>query len=162
MITEDTAKLIKQAEGKAFAVPTLAVMEQGLLHGKELGMSDESIAKMREVHHLAYASVEYLYRNGARLGMGTDLFGETYHPMQNMEFAYRADIIKPIDLLRSATSINAEIMKKTGQVGCIQPGAYADLLVIESNPLENIHVMTKPDESFSMIMKGGQMVRNRL
>jgi imidazolonepropionase-like amidohydrolase len=162
MITEDTAKLIKQAEGKAFAVPTLAVMEQGLLHGKELGMSDESIAKMREVHHLAYASVEYLYRNGARLGMGTDLFGETYHPMQNMEFAYRADIIKPIDLLRSATSINAEIMKKTGQVGCIQPGAYADLLVLEENPLQNIHAMTKPDESFSMIMKGGQMVRNRL
>lgn len=162
MITEETAKLIKQAEGKAYAVPTLAVMEQGLRHGKEVGMSDESIAKMREVHEMAYASLEYLYRQGARLGMGTDLFGEKYHDMQNREFEFRSDVVKPIDLLRSATSINAEIMKKSGLVGCIQPDAYADLLVVENNPLEDIHVMTRPDESFAMIMKGGEFIRNRL
>jgi imidazolonepropionase-like amidohydrolase len=162
MITEETAALIKQAEGKAFAVPTLAVMEQGLIHGKELGMSDEGIAKMREVHGKAYTSLEYLYRQGARMGMGTDLFGEKYHDMQNREFEFRSDIVKPIDLLRSATSINAEIMKKTGLVGCIQPDAYADLLVVESNPLDDIHVMTRPDENFAVIMKGGEFVRNRL
>lgn len=162
MITEETAKLIKQAEGKAYAVPTLAVMEQGLVHGKELGMSDESIAKMREVHGKAYASLEYLYRQGARLGMGTDLFGEKYHDMQNREFEFRSDIVKPIDLLRSATSINAEIMKKDGQVGCLKPGALADLLVLENNPLDDIHVMTRPDENFAVIMKGGEFVRNRL
>jgi hypothetical protein len=41
----------------------------------------------REVKTMAYQSIEYLYCNGARLGMGTDLFGERYHPMQNRETA---------------------------------------------------------------------------
>ena len=45
MITEETAGLIKQAEGRAYAVPTLAVLEQILQHGKELGMYEESMAK---------------------------------------------------------------------------------------------------------------------
>ncbi|NIB45077.1 amidohydrolase family protein [Pseudomaricurvus alkylphenolicus] len=79
--------------------------------------------------------------------------------VQNREFEFRADIVKPIDQLRSATSINAEIMKKDGMVGCIAPGAFADIIAIDKNPLEDIHVMTKPDENFSMIMKGGEFVR---
>jgi len=68
---------------------------------------------------------------------------------------------KPFDQLRSATSINAEIMKKSGKVGCITAGAYADIIAIDKNPLKDIHVMTRPDENFSMIMKGGEFVRNR-
>jgi imidazolonepropionase-like amidohydrolase len=159
MISEDTAKRIVEAEGNAYAVPTLAVLEQILQHGAELGMYEDSLAKAREVKTMAYQSVEYLYRNGARLGMGTDLFGERYHPMQNREFEFRSDIVKPIDQLRSATSINAEIMQKSGEVGCIAPGAYADLIAVEGNPLDNIHLMAKPDENFCMIMKGGEFVR---
>jgi len=162
MITEETARLIKQSEGKAYAVPTLAVLEQLVQHGKDLGMFEESLGKAREIHELAYASVEYLYRNGARMGLGTDLFEERYHPMQNREFEFRADIVKPLDLLRSATSINAEIMQKSGEVGCIKPGAYADLIVIEDNPLDDIYLMANPNKNFSMIMKGGALVRNRL
>jgi imidazolonepropionase-like amidohydrolase len=162
MITEDTAKLIKQAEGKAYAVPTLAVLEQIVQHGAELGMFEESLEKAREVHAAAYQSLEYLYRHGARMGMGTDLFEERFHPMQNREFEFRADIVKPIDQLRSATSINAEIIQKTGQVGTLAAGAYADIIAIDANPLDDIHVMTRPEETFSMIMKGGEFVRNRV
>ena len=96
------------------------------------------------------------------MGMGTDLFEERYHPMQNREFEFRADIVKPIDQLRCATSINAEIMQKSGVVGCIAPGAYADIIAVDSNPLDDIHVMTRPDEQFSMIMKGGEFIRRRM
>lgn len=162
MITEETAQMIKAAEGDAYAVPTLAVLEQILQHGEELGMYPESLAKAREVHAAAYQSLEYLYRAGARVGMGTDLFGERFHPMQSREFEFRADIVKPVDLLRSATSINAEIMQKEGELGCIAEGAYADMIAIEGNPLKDIHLMTRPDENFSMIMKGGEFVRRNL
>jgi len=162
MITEDTAKLIAQADGQAYAVPTLAVLEQITQHGAELGMKPVSLAKASEVRERAYSSLEYLYRNGARLGMGTDLFEERYHPMQSREFEFRADIVKPIDLLRSATSINAEIMKKSGELGCLAVGAHADLIAIEGNPLDDIHIMTKPEQNFSVIMKGGEFIRQRL
>jgi imidazolonepropionase-like amidohydrolase len=106
--------------------------------------------------------MEYLERAGARVGMGTDLFEERFHPMQSQEFSFRADIFRPVDLLRSATSVNAEIMQKTGVVGTLEPGAYADIIAIERNPLRDIHVMAEPDRNFPMIMKGGEFVRNRL
>jgi imidazolonepropionase-like amidohydrolase len=162
IITEETAKLIAAADGKTFAVPTIAVQEQIMRHGPELGLFGESLEKIKVAHAAAYRSMEYLHRAGARLGMGTDLFEERFHPMQNQEFSFRADIFKPIDLLRSATSVNAEIMQKSGQVGSIEPGAYADVIAIDANPLQDIHVMARPDQHFSMIMKGGEYVRNRL
>ena len=91
-----------------------------------------------------------------------DLFEERFHPMQNEEFSFRADIFKPIDLLRSATSVNAEIIQKKGLVGSIESGAFADIIAIDKDPTRDIHVMAKPDQHFAMIMKGGEFVRNRL
>jgi len=162
MISEETARLIAAADGEAFAVPTLAVLEQIQRHGPELGMSGDSLAKAREVRDMAYNSLEYLYRHGARMGMGTDLFEARFHPMQNEEFEFRSDIVKPIDQLRSATSINAEIMQKSGLVGCLRPGAHADIIAIDGNPLKDISLMARPDEAFAMIMKAGDFVRHNL
>src|SRR3546814_13302214 len=94
--------------------------------------------------------------------MGTDLFEERFAHMQNQEFSFRADIVKPIDLLRSATSINAEIMQKVGQLGCVAPGAYADLLVDNGNPLHDIHLMSAPERKFDMTMKGGEGIKHEV
>lgn len=162
MISEETAQLIAAADGKTHAVPTIAVMEQIMRHGPELGLFGESLEKARIAHAAAYQSMEYLQRAGARVGMGTDLFEERFHPMQSQEFSFRSEIFKPIELLRSATSINADIMQKRGVVGSLVPGAYADFIAIDKNPLRDIHVMSRPDENFAMIMKGGDFVRNRL
>ncbi|NGY03292.1 metal-dependent hydrolase family protein [Solimonas terrae] len=162
LITEDTARLIAAADGRTYAVPTIAVLEQVMRHGPELGLFGESLEKLGIAHAGAYRSLEYLQRAGARVGMGTDLFEERFHPMQSLEFSFRSEIFKPIELLRSATSINAEIMQKSGVVGSIAPGAYADLIAVDRNPLRDIHVMARPDEHFSMIMKGGDFVRNRI
>lgn len=158
----ETAQLIAAADGTTYAVPTFAVMEQTLQYGDQLGLSAESLAKVREVSDEACQSLEYLYRSGARVGMGTDLFEERFHARQNREFEFRAGIVPPIDLLRSATSINAEIMQKTGQLGCIAPGALADMIVVDGNPLEDIGLMASPDTAFPVIIKGGVFVRNRL
>ena len=162
IITEDTAKLIAAADGKAFAVPTIAVIEQVMRHGPELGLFGESLEKIKIAHAAAYQTLEYLKRAGARVGMGTDLFEERFHPMQSQEFSFRSEIFEPIDLLRSATSVNAEIMQKSGVVGTLEAGAYADIIAIDRNPLKDIHVMANPDQNFSMIMKGGDFVRHRL
>jgi imidazolonepropionase-like amidohydrolase len=162
IITEETARLIAAADGRTYAVPTMAVQEQIMRHGPELGLYGDGLEKMKVVHSQSYKSLEYLQRAGARVGMGTDLFEERFHPMQNQEFSFRSEIFKPIDLLRSATSINAEIMQKSGVVGTLEPGAFADVIAIDKDPTRDIHVMAKPDEHFAMIMKSGEFVRNRL
>lgn len=162
IITEETAQLIAKADGRTFAVPTIAIQEQIMKHGPSLGLYGESLEKIKVAHAAAYRSMEFLKRAGARVGMGTDLFGEEFHPMQNQEFSFRSDIFSPLEQLRTATSVNAEIMQKSGLLGCLAPGAYADLIAIDRNPLQDIHVMAQPDTHFAAIMKGGEFVRNRL
>jgi imidazolonepropionase-like amidohydrolase len=68
------------------------------------------------------------------------------------------------------TSDNAELLKlsgklhpyQEGELGVIQEGAYADLLLINGNPIENIEVMTTPAENFALIMKDGKIYKNEL
>lgn len=49
-----------------------------------------------------------------------------------------------------------------GKVGVIQHGAYADLLVMDGNPLEDISVLTRPEENLRIIMKDGKIYKNTL
>lgn len=53
-------------------------------------------------------------------------------------------------------------MKKSRELGCLAVGAHADLIVIDRNLLNDIHVMTQPEQNFSVIMKGGEFIRQRL
>ena len=49
-----------------------------------------------------------------------------------------------------------------GPLGVIHEGAYADLLVVEGNPLEDISIMTDPENNFKIIMKDGEIYKNTL
>lgn len=64
-------------------------------------------------------------------------------------------------MLRSATSINAEILQRSGELGVIAPGARADLIALNDNPLKDPHVFARPD-SMPLIVKGGEFVRREL
>jgi imidazolonepropionase-like amidohydrolase len=58
--------------------------------------------------------------------------------------------------------IGAEVVRKPGELGVIAPGAYADLLVVDGNPLEDIGLLADPERYFAAIMKGGEFCKNRL
>ena len=87
-----------------------------------------------------FLSLEYLKRAGARMGLGTDLLG-SLHVRQSTEFTLRARVLPAIDVLRSACSVNAELLSQTGTLGCIRAGAMADILVVDGNPLEDISLL---------------------
>ena len=65
-------------------------------------------------------------------------------------------------VIRSATRINAELLNSSGNLGVIAPGAYADLLVVEGNPLRDLRVMTDPQRNLKVIMKDGVLYKNEL
>ena len=121
-------------------------MRQILDYGPELGMFPESLEKVKPLWDRMLTSVENMYRAGAKMGMGTDLFGPEYHPLQRNEFEYRAEVQPAIDILRSATSINAEIVQMKGEVGEIREGAYADMIVLDGNPLDDLSIFQRPEE----------------
>ena len=74
----------------------------------------------------------------------------------------RIELDDPANVIRSATRINAELLNQGGSLGVIAPGAYADLLVVDGDPLSDLTVMTNPQRNLKLIMKGGVILKNEL
>lgn len=160
-VTDETARLIANTPG-TYTVPTLAVIHQITDHGEEAGMPPESIAKVAGVQEQMLGSIEACRRAGVKIGLGTDIFGTKFHDLQASEFRFRSAVDRPIDILRSATSINAEIMQRKGELGVVAPGALADLILLDGNPLEDVTVFERYRSEMPLILKGGEIRRNAL
>jgi imidazolonepropionase-like amidohydrolase len=160
LITEDTARLV--AAKKAFVVPTLSVVDVLRKHAPDLGLPPLARKKVAGIYESYAKSIEACTRAGVKIGLGSDLLGQEFHPLQGGELALRAEFNRPIDVLRSATSVNAELLQMSGQLGCIQPNAYADLLVTKGDPLKDPGLFREPLGNLLLIMKGGACVRSAL
>jgi len=157
-VSEDTARMIAES-GTTYTVPTLAVIRQALDHGPELGLFPESLEKVKPVYEQTMVSLENCRRAGVKMGLGTDLFGPDYHHLQSHEFAYRGEVNTPLEVLRSATAINAEIVQMQGEVGTLAEGAYADMIALDGNPLQDL-ALFQHAEKMPLIMKGGVLKRD--
>jgi imidazolonepropionase-like amidohydrolase len=117
--------------------------------------------KLQLVNEAGIGMLEICERAGARMGFGTDLIAEM-GVAQSTEFVIRARAQKPADILRSATSVNAEILQMSGKLGVVAPGVIADLIVVDGNPLEKIDLLAGQGENIPVVMKGGAFHRNAL
>lgn len=158
MIEAETAAMIA-ASDTTYVVPTLGVMHQLAAHGKEMGLGPESIEKTRGVIEMGLAAISHLQRAGAKIGLGTDLFGSQFHRYQSKEMEYRSAVQEPLEILRCATSVNAEIMMREGELGVVAEGALADLIAYDGDPVADIAIMSNPDENLSLIVKGGEILK---
>ncbi len=68
----------------------------------------------------------------------------------------------PLELLRQATSMNAELMMMAGKIGCVRAGAFADLLVVDGDPLKDIGVLAADGRNLRAIVRAGEVVKNAL
>ena len=145
----------------AFYVPTI-VTYQTLARKSAAGELPADIAgKLEDVIHGAIRALELAHEAGIPIVYGTDLFADM-HDQQLQEFVIRAEVQPPADLIRSATSTAAELLRMVGQVGVMAPGAFADLLVVDGNPLQDIRVLTTPERTLKLIMKSGEIYKNEL
>lgn len=156
-IGQQTATLL--AQRGIYVVPTLSAGAVLSRHGARVGLPPAGVEKVKGITEVTARSLENLIRAGVKLGMGSDLFGEEFHRLQGGELKLRGGISPPIDVLRSATSIGAEILQKSGELGCIRPGALADILVLEGNPFADLGLFEDPEENIPIVMKGGELVR---
>ncbi|HEY4366635.1 MAG TPA: amidohydrolase family protein [Steroidobacteraceae bacterium] len=159
LIDLETAQYV--ASMGAFIVPTMAIIFALQQHGKQLGFPPASQAKVEIVHQQALAGMDYMRQAGAKIGFGTDLLGKLYVE-QCKEFLLRREVFTPLEILRQATSISAELMMQAGQIGCVKPGAHADLLVVEGDPLKDIALLAANGRNLPVIMRGGEIVKNEL
>ena len=154
LIDDATARLI--AEHNAFVVPTLITYEALASEGAKYGLPEASLAKVADVHEAGLRSLEIMKRAGVRMGFGTDLLGEAQR-LQSDEFRLRAEVLSPAEVIASATLIGAEVLGMTDKLGRIVPGAFADVLVVDGNPLRSVNCLLGQGEHIPFVMKGGHI-----
>ena len=157
---DDATAAYVAAQGN-YVVPTMVVIFALVELGKKLGFPAQSQRKVEEVYDHALTGLDAMRRAGVKLGFGTDLLG-ALHPQQCREFTIRREVFSPLEILRQATSISAELMMMQGQLGCVAPGAFADLIVVNGDPLADISLLAADGRELSVIMRGGQFVKNLL
>ncbi|MFD9891450.1 amidohydrolase family protein [Amycolatopsis sp. NPDC059027] len=141
------------AEHDAFLVPTLVTYWALKEEGREHGLPEGSWRKVDDVLGAGMAALERAARGGVKLVYGTDLLGGM-HRHQNHEFRLRGEVQSPLEVIRSATSTAAELLNLTGKIGTLVPGAHADLLVLDEDPLADLGVLAEP-KRFRHIVQGG-------
>ena len=146
------------AERGAWVVPTLATYESLARRGAALGFPRVSLDKLGAVSEAGVASLEILRSAGVKMGFGTDLLG-AMHEDQLTEFEIRARVLPSVEILRQATSGNAELLGRPGELGVVAPGALADLIVVDGDPIADIGVLSGRGERIALVMKGGRSYR---
>jgi len=159
LIDEETAKFV--ASRGAYIVPTMAVIFALIEMGKQLGFPAVSQEKAEYAFKHAVSGMDLMRKAGVKVCYGTDLLGVTY-TQQCREFTLRSEVFSPVEILRQATSIPAEMMLMKGQIGCVAPGALADLIVVDGDPTKDISLLAADGRKLTTIVRGGEVIRNAL
>ena len=159
LIDKKAAKLA--ASKGAYVVPTLVAYRAMDKAGRELGLPKVGIEKLQDVLVAGLESVEICLAAGVKLGFGSDLLG-ALQEHQSLEFSIRAEAQPAHEVLASATVTNAEILGKEGELGVVAPGARADLIVVDGNPLEDLNLLQEQGRHIPVIMKAGAFYKNLL
>ncbi len=157
LIDAPTASLA--AAAGAVAVPTLVTYEALAQDGPRFGFPRDSIAKIETVRTRGMHSLEVLRAAGVTMAFGTDLLGET-QVRQTEEFAIRARVLPSAEIFAAATTIAARLIGMEGQLGIVAPGAIADLLVVEGDPLADVTLLADPARNLRLIMQQGRVYRD--
>ena len=158
LIDDAVAKLM--AEKGMFLIANLVTYYAMKERAAKFGMSAESLEKNDIVLQGGLRSLDICKRHGVPVAYGSDLLGEL-HWDQSREFTLRREVVAPIEIIRSATTIAAQILRLDGKVGTLAAGAYADLLVIDGDPLRDLSLLEGQGKHLSVIMKGGKFHKRR-
>lgn len=131
------------------------------------GQSRTNLLQVIGGTNTAYALAK---RRGVKTAFGTDmLFSPEIAERQGLMLTHLSRWYGPAEILRMATSVNAELLAMSGarnpypgRLGVIEAGALADLLVVNGDPLKDIGLLAAPDRNLAVIMKGGRIYKDAL
>ncbi|WP_321941906.1 metal-dependent hydrolase family protein [Paraburkholderia tropica] len=109
-------------------------------------------------------------KHGLKVAFGTDLiFSQALATRQGTMIGHLTRWYSGSQALRMATSTNGELLAMSGKrnpyparLGVLEPGAWADLLVVDGDPLQNIALLADPDRNLKMIMKDGLIYKDAM
>ncbi|MEM9475855.1 MAG: amidohydrolase family protein [Pseudomonadota bacterium] len=158
LIDDRVAAILK--DRGAFAVPTLVIYDCLERHADAIGLGGDNREKNRKVREAGLQSLEILSRAGVPMGYGTDLLG-WMHQDQSKEFTLRAQVLPSADVLRSATSVNADLLRRP-DLGRIAPEATSDLILVAGDPIAEISCLSGQGERVPLVVQNGEVVKDLL
>src|SRR5499427_9738742 len=158
-----TARLMAEKDLWLSTQPFLAEEDAPPLTGQSRINLLQLIAGTNSVYALAK-------EHKIKTAFGTDLlFSSTITERQGLMLTHLTRWHDNADILKMATSVNAELLAMSGlrnpyqgKLGVIEEGALADLLVVDGNPIDDIQLVARPDKNFMIIMKDGKIFKNTL
>jgi len=159
LVDERVARFM--AEKGAYVVPTLVTYEALANEGAEYGLPPDSVAKIATVRTAGLHSLEIYKKAGVKMGFGSDLLGPSQR-LQSDEFRIRAEVLSAQEIIQSATTTAAEVLNQTGQLGRVQAGAEADILLVDGNPYRDLSCLLGQGEHIPLVMKAGVIEHNAL
>jgi imidazolonepropionase-like amidohydrolase len=171
LINEETVKLIK--EKGAWLVPQAFWTEAPpsfWVPGKD-SIPEALYKKIKPVLEGTDTVFKLAKKYDINVGFGSDAYGDLgYESYALQEFSARTKWYSSLEILKQATSGNARLLSLSGKInpytegklGVIEVGAYADLLIYDGNPLDDIEIIAHPEKYLKLIMKNGKIYKNGL
>jgi imidazolonepropionase-like amidohydrolase len=126
-----------------------------LQEGPRLGYSDEVMQKTEMTNDAQRENFAKAVKAGVRIAFGTDA-GIYPHGMNAKNLAFHVRFGQtPMEAIRSATIVSAELLGWEDRVGSLRPGRFADLIAVDGDPLDDVTVL----EDIPFVMKGGEVVK---
>ena len=156
LIDEPTTALL--AERKALLVANLVTYVAMHERGAALGLGPEMLAKNDRVLEAGMRSLELCQRAGVPVAYGSDLLG-ALQSEQSREFVIRAQVLTPIEVIRQATLVGAQVVREEGRLGIVEVGARADLLLVDGDPLADLRCLLDQGAHLRAILKAGRFYK---
>ena len=157
----DDAAAALMAQKGMFLIANLVAYYAMRERAAEFGMTADMLGKNDLVIDGALRSLEICKRAGVPVAYGSDLLGQLQVD-QSREFILRSEVLSPLDIIRSATTVGAQVVRMEGKLGTLAAGALADILVVDGDPLKDLGVLQHQGRHLPVIMKGGAFHKNRL
>lgn len=154
LLDRDTARIM--AKMGIYLTPTLSCY--GIMQRApwEDFLPPSGQVKNKQVMERGLEALKLAEEEGVTVCYGSDLL-TSMHALQTEEFTIRSEVLPSPTILRHATTNVAKMLRMEGKIGVIAPGAFADLLVLDANPLEDITILDRPEHHLHLVMKEGRV-----
>ena len=155
---EESASLMK--ENDVFLVPTLAIFEMSSRYGRQNGAPESMLEKINAVRDVGSLSLEIAKSVGLKIGSGSDVFGP-YVEGRALSLELQAEVLGAMESLICATRNNAELMGIADEVGTLEAGKLADVIVVDGDPLQDISIL-QDQQNVKVVLQSGRVVKGEL
>jgi len=152
----DDAGIAAMKEHGTYLVPTLYLGDWMIDNAGLTHLPPPLLAKAQEVIPAARKNIAHAFASGVKVALGTD--AAVYpHGMNGHEFAVMVRLgLTPLQAIQAGTINAADLLGWTGKVGSLEPGAWADIVAVDGDPVKDVTTL----ERVKFVMKGGEVVKN--